>query len=75
MHHYGLHFICICLCRFSVGHHLFLPCPHGGRPPTSCWFPRIYLCGNIFHFRIPGNMFCNELVSKKKWWDHCVCSQ
>jgi hypothetical protein len=28
------------------------------------WFPRIRLRGNIFHIRIAGNVFRNELVSK-----------
>jgi hypothetical protein len=25
-------------------------------PEEMCWLPRIYLCENIFHFRIPGNI-------------------
>jgi hypothetical protein len=33
-------------------------------PTATCWFPRIYLRGNIFHFRIAGNVFRKDLVSK-----------
>jgi hypothetical protein len=33
-------------------------------PTAMCWFPRIYLYGNIFHFFIPGNVLYNELISQ-----------
>jgi hypothetical protein len=46
-----------------------------GDPTATSWFPRIYLHRNIFHFRIPGNVFHDELVSKNPspWKRVCQC--
>jgi hypothetical protein len=42
-------------------------------PIATCWYLRIHLRGNIFHFHIQRNAFYNEFVSKNPSLQKRVC--